>query len=194
MSLQGSAFSQAPAEQGKQVEGLLGLPWGTSLQDAKKQFPGRSGARLDRIKSDDRELLFTGGKFAGFRASSFLLHFVNGRFWKGDIRLESKSARHEAEFGTLKRMLTEKYGPPKRDVSSEAGMVSEWYIVGVPGQDHEKIVMDSDAKGTGAFLFYASDRTRKELENSGAGAPKPNSQTTKPDKTIKVAPSARDDL
>ena len=70
-------------------------------------------------------------------------------------------------------------------------MVAEWYIVGVPGQDHDKIVMDSDAKGTGAFLFYASDRTRKELE---AGAPKSDPSPAKIDKTIKVAPSAKDDL
>jgi hypothetical protein len=187
MSVQVGAYGQAAAEEGVKVKGLLGLPWGSTLEDAKKQFPNRSGARLDRINSDDRKVLFNGGKFAGFRATSFLLHFVNGRFWKGDIRLESKSAKHQTEFATLKRMLTEKYGPPARDVNSEAGMVAEWYLEGVPHQDHEKIVLDSDAKGTGAFLFYASDRTRKELETGAA--------KVEPARTpLKVAPSAKDDL
>jgi hypothetical protein len=178
--------AQSPATP---ITGFLDVPWGATVEEAKKIFPKRSGARLDRTRSTDAELRFVGGKFAGMRAHSFYLQFVNGRFWKADARVENQSAGHEAEFATLKKMMTEKYGPAVNDNPAGTVRVLDWSVDAGPGLERNHLALSADPKGDGAVIMYACDRVRKEGAQAG-----PKSEPGKTPKPIRVGASAKDDL
>ena len=154
------------------------------MAEAKKQIPDRSRARLDRQKSTEKHLRFEGGKFASFKAKQFDLSFGDDRFFRAEVRLEPVSKEHEKEFAALKKLLTEKYGPPGRDETER--LESTWYFP-VPGKPANLINVHADPKGPGLHLFYLSESTKAEARNPADGpAPTP--------KAAKTSADAKDDL
>ena len=184
-------FSTLSAQQpAPPINGFLDVPWGTSVDDAKKLFPKRSGARLDRFKSSEQELRFSGGKFAGHRINDFTLYFSGGRFCKVHTRLERKSVGHEAEFATLKTMLVEKYGPSEQDDAGGTRRTLDWHVT--IGDEKIHMSLSADPKGEGALVVYSNDRVKDEAKPVAPVALKAKPGSLQ--KPIKVEEGAKKDL
>jgi hypothetical protein len=178
------ACSTVGFAKGAELAGFLELPWGAGVAEAKKQIPERSRARLDRQKSNETHLRFEGGKFASFKANQFDLSFADDSFYRAEVRLEPLSKDHAKEFAALKKLLTEKYGPPGRDETGR--LESTWYFP-VPGKPADLINVHADPKGPGLHLFYLSEGTKaaaKKVAADPAPTPKP----------AKTSADAKDDL
>ena len=184
--LGGVLFGQEPAA----VYEFLDVPWGTNVEQTKKLFPKRSGARLDRFKSTDKELLFAGGKFAGFKVDNFRLGFVNDRFYKVDVRLEKKSEGHEAEFLALKKMLVQKYGDAEQPDPAGTRRTLDWHVKDQAAGKEVHLSVAADPAGTGAWIVYTCDRIQDVA--APVAAAKPSGQ--KGAKPAKITAEAKDDL
>jgi len=175
------------------LPGFLGIPWGASMDDAKKQFTSRSHAHYIHAQSNDHELAFDGGKFAGFKLHSAKLSFKSGQFFVADCHVEATSKKHEKEFAALKNMLTEKYGKPGRDDQVGDGVEANWYFP-VPGQPANNLGIVQNPNGDSIHVFYLSESTKgKAQAAAGPVAPEP----AKPAKTAKPSATAagdKDDL
>jgi len=166
------------------VDGFLEIPFGTNEDATKKGYVARTHARFDRQKSNETQLRFEGGRFAGFKVTHADLKFAAGGFFCAEVFLEATSKDHEKEFATIKQMLTEKYGAPGRDERVGENLETDWHFP-IPGQPANLIWIISLPHGEGVKVIYQSDATRK-------AAPKPAmAGQAKPART---SASAKDDL
>jgi hypothetical protein len=173
-----------------ELPGFLGIPWGASPDEAKKQFTARTHAHLDRTKSDDQRLAFIGGKFAGFKIRDILLQFASQHFYNVEFFIETTSPKHEKEFAALKAMLTEKYGKPGRDETTASGFEVNWYFP-IPGAPSPTIWIIQNVNGDGVKVLYFSEGIKANAQKVAAPAP------AKPDKPVKpltTKQSDKDDL
>jgi hypothetical protein len=179
-------------DQNQELPGFLGIPWGANPEDAKKELVSRTHAHFNLGRSTAQNLAFDGGKFAGFKVRNLKLLFVANSFYSAEFFLETPSKKHEKEYATLKTMLTEKYGTPKRDEAVGEGLEANWFF-SVPGglPPHNLWIIQNPA-GEGVKVVYLSEATRNAATQA-AGA-----QPAKPLKPAAAAAAgaakAKDDL
>jgi hypothetical protein len=184
------ARSAMAQDQNQELPGFLGIPWGANPEDAKKELISRTHAHFNLARSAEQHLAFDGGKFASFKVRSLKLLFVANSFYSAEFFLETPSKKHEKEYATLKSMLIEKYGTPKRDEAVGEGFEANWFFP-VPGglPPHNLWIIQNPA-GEGVKVVYLSEATRNAATQA-AGAHEP----AKPLKPAAAgATKAKDDL
>jgi hypothetical protein len=180
----------------KKIDGFMDVPWGATEDAVKKNFPSRSHARLDQVKSGPGKLWFIGGKLAKFKMHSFNLVFVGDHFWSALAVFEAQSKDHAKEYAEIRQQLVAKYGPPESEEVQGPDHIANWYV-GEGPQERDRIELHTDTAGQGLRIMYASDALRKSLAQPVAGAPATPASAAKAKPLVPAAPAApgaKDDL
>jgi hypothetical protein len=153
------------------LNGFLGIPWGTSDDDAKAQIVARGKAHYNPKESTEKRLRFEGGEFGGFKAQHFTLAFANGGFYFSETQLVGITKNHRKEFLMFKQLLTEKYGPPNQENQDGDDLDATWYFQ-IPNQPANHISLFSSPNGPGLRFIYSSEATKLARQNTPAPTPK----------------------
>jgi hypothetical protein len=100
----------------KSLNGFLDIKWGESKESAKQKYSKREGVKLDKKYSNDKMLIFDGGKFGGEKIGFVKLIFFQNKFHTAIIYFEKPLESKTIEkYRDIKEMLITKYGNPEND-------------------------------------------------------------------------------
>lgn len=104
----------AASARAQRPNGFVDIPWGAPAEEAKRILSARPGVIVPSTSvatTGHAELDCTGGEFAGQKAKSWSLEFVDGKFFAGTVVIQSPSAN--ALYREFKQHLITKYGAAK---------------------------------------------------------------------------------
>jgi len=156
------AAAPAPAE-------FAGVTWGSSVEGVKASMAGRE-VKLDERDTTLDKLVYEGGVFANFKANFWGFYFVNGKFYRGRVRIVAEGAP-EQQVRTFVRLLTEKYGPPTQQQASGKGHVNSrdrkgtfWVLKSA--LDHRDVVIECFVFEHSCVVQYTDESSRPEGDKS----------------------------
>lgn len=101
------------------------IPWGTSIDEAKRILGQKNDMRLS--KETSTKLIYVGGSFAAIPAERWELDFLESGFYRGSVCLTMSigtaidgTEMRAYQFEDLAGLLTSKYGKGKRENSKDA--------------------------------------------------------------------------
>jgi hypothetical protein len=133
--------------------GLLGMPWGTTMDAAKKVMLSRGGTTFTGASSDSTTLIFEGGSFSGHECESVALSFLDGALYRGCVTLKEDSV-----FDEIDPPLQKKYG--MSNVGGEG--YRAWYFPSFQDQRESLNLMLSNEGKT--VLFYTNELLKQKAD------------------------------
>ena len=98
----------------EKIEDFLGVKFGASHSAARKAMADR-GSKIKDEKNPDA-LTFSGGTYAGEQISEGVLQFSDSHFYLATVTIKFSTDKSDekglAMYETIRKSLTEKYGPP----------------------------------------------------------------------------------
>ena len=106
-----------------QIDGMLGMTWGTSREEVKATLAALPGTTFNPKPADSTDVVFYGGTYGTDPISFILASFGSKGFYSGSVvleKIESEAERME-QFNRIKQEITTAYGiePTRRDKSDE---------------------------------------------------------------------------
>lgn len=104
------------AQRTESPDGFLGIPWGTSREEATRKMLERKGVQEYRRNTDSSFAIFNGGTFAEYKVTSYTLEFDEDGLYSAHAYLEFRNQLEPyIEYSELVRLITEKYGRAGKD-------------------------------------------------------------------------------
>ena len=110
------------AESPAKLEGFAGIPFGSNAQQAKVAMDSR-GAHFNPDKSTSAHMEFHGGTLGTEDVLFWHLYFFDGKSFRADVRMNSPFNRRFAKYDEVKKLISDKYGPPSEATPTEAAQV-----------------------------------------------------------------------
>jgi len=118
--LQGFAYSLAAAGAEAKLDSVLGVPWGSSFEQARQIIAGSSFS-FSKEYTDMGSLVrsFKGGTYAGYTAYIHM-YFIDDQMYQLNVTLWEDDIGYllQDTFADLDKLLTQKYGPKSSDISA----------------------------------------------------------------------------
>ncbi len=164
-AIQASAFDPAP-------DGFADMKW-RSTKDEVKAVMEPKGAKPVKKWETPSKLVFDYGKLAGMGVDAWDIDFSDGKFWRG-VATFSQSAPSERIFDVLKKMLSDKYGPPKREWHKP--LLTIWTVDNPKTRESVTITLHPRAFDDARIqLDYQNDEMKKHVRpEEDAGTPNPS--------------------
>ncbi len=100
----------------QQLEGFLGIKFGTSSEDVKDFMFTKPNCTIDLENSDNNQLFFEGAKFAGREPLFILFKFVDNKFHTACVLIKPKLESQTIDlYNEIKNEVNEKYYKTEED-------------------------------------------------------------------------------
>ncbi len=105
------------SNQGKQIHGFWGIPFGSPIAKAKEIILSKDGTALNKDLSDDSRIVVDGGNFAGRSVFLIVLQFEKDKLFNASVIFEVKLEARVIDFyEAMKTALNEQYFVSKKDL------------------------------------------------------------------------------
>lgn len=116
------------AQESVEPTGFLGIPFGSTMEDAKKTLAKKTDVKL--IESNDDSLTYS-GQFGGDEAEAIVFVFLKNKLFRGIVGYKTDTNKTFASYRLIKSKFEKKYGTPSKD---ELTFTSPYYL----GDGHEE--------------------------------------------------------
>jgi hypothetical protein len=163
--MQANAYEPAPGE-------FAGLKWRATKAEVKAVMASK-GAKPENKWETASKLVFQYGKLAGMGVDAWDIDLSDGKFWRG-VATFTQSAPSDTIYGVLKKMLTEKYGPPKREWTKP--LLTIWSLNNPETHEGVTITLHLRAFNDPRIqVDYQNDEMKKHVRpEEDAGTPNPS--------------------
>lgn len=137
---------------GQKLPDFLGLPWGTSRDDAKTFMESHEGIVPVEEQSSESVMVHQGGMFAGQEVAMWILQFVADQLHTGKILIAPHPGQAISTFRNVTASLSEEYGEP-----TQGGIV-----VNPPFREGQELEAIMAGSGMAAMLYAFGQGTEVE--------------------------------
>jgi hypothetical protein len=140
------------ATNGQPMPDFLGLPWGTSRDEAQAFMDSHEGVLPIEEQSSESVMVHQGGMFAGQEVAMWILQFVADQLHTGKILMVPLPQQTIAAFKHVTASLSEEFGEP-----TQGGIV-----VNPPFSEGQEIEAIAAGAGMAAVLFAFGEGSEVE--------------------------------
>jgi hypothetical protein len=131
------------ATNGQPLPDFLGLPWGTSRDEAQAFMESHEGVHALEEQNSESVMVYQGGLFAGQEVAMWILQFVADQLHTGKILMVPQPGSAIATFKHVTASLSDEYGEP-----TQGGI-----IVNPPFTEGQEVEAIAAGAGMAAFLY-----------------------------------------
>ena len=109
------AYSQIDSS--KDLSGFWGIEFGSSLQQAKEVMKSKAGCEF-YTGSNETQLVYSGGQFAGDDIKALMLEFYNNKFYNATVVVTPSTSNILSAYENMVNNLTAKYSKPDKTLEN----------------------------------------------------------------------------